>query len=421
MLPADLQPGNGRALRRFAAACIIVVPLWWSAMFVASMTPAAPDRIAIDLDGYFLPRYVHGSARLAAEALPLWNAAELSGVPLLGTAQGAVLYPPRAVLFGLLPPLPALHAFMVLHYVLLAVGSFVCLRTLGLGGAGAVFGAVVVTFQPFMLNGHYAPHWISNFAWTPFVLASGMRALAHPSAGAALALALAVSMQVLAGYPEYAFDTLLVLAVLLALVGTDVARERGGAALRRGVLAVAVAAVCTLLVTAVQWVALLETARESVRATGDYEFMFGMVFDRGQFEPGLRGWVDALGLLFYAPPVGWLLVAIGLLLPGLRHRVALAMLAFACFAIPTWGNAVPPFSLFRGPLCWHSILHVPLAALAGAGLEIVIGRRGAGASRWLPVALVVGAVVLCPLLAARAIGWLAAGVAGVLIARLAAP
>ena len=39
---------------------------------------------------------------LAAGSLPLWNADELAGVPLLGTGQAAVLYPPRILLFGLL-------------------------------------------------------------------------------------------------------------------------------------------------------------------------------------------------------------------------------------------------------------------------------------------------------------------------------
>jgi dolichol-phosphate mannosyltransferase len=132
MLPADSQPGNARVLRRFALACALIVPLWWSALFVASMTPDAPRRIAIDLDGYFLPRYVHASERLAAHALPLWNADELAGVPLLGSGQGAVLYPPRVLLFGLLPPLPALHAFMVLHYRCSpSAASSGCARSLG--------------------------------------------------------------------------------------------------------------------------------------------------------------------------------------------------------------------------------------------------------------------------------------------------
>jgi hypothetical protein len=422
MLPADPRPGNGRALGAFAIACAVAVPLWWFGMFVASMTPEAPRRLAIDLDGYFLPRYVVGNAHLAAGSLALWNADEFAGVPLLGTGQAAVLYPPRVVLFGLLPPLAALHAFMVLHYVVLAVGSFVFLRVLGLTGAGAALGAIVVTFQPFMLNGHYAPHWISNFAWTPLVLAGGVRAMERPSLVAGSALAAAASMQVLAGYPEYALDTGLVLAAFVGLTAHDVARERGWRAVRTGLLTLAGAAGCAILVTAVQWVPLLETARQSVRATGDYEFMFGLRFERERFAAGLLGWVDALGLLFYLPPLGWLLLAIGVIVPGLRHRLAIAALAVVCFAIPTWWHTVPPFSLFRGPLCWHSILHLSLGALAGAGLGAVLNGVGAETagprvSRWAALALAAGALALSPLLAPRALAWLAVGMVGVGVTR----
>jgi hypothetical protein len=140
-------------------------------------------------------------------------------------------------------------------------------------------------------------------------------------------------------------------------------------------------------------------------------------FDRQHFAAGLRGWVDALGILLYLPPVGWLLLAIGVVVPRLAHRLALAVLAFVCFAIPTWGHTVPPFSLFRGPLCWHSILHLPLAALANADSMRSSSRVQATVRRWMP-GCSCWAHWRRPLLSARAIGWLAAGVAGVLLARL---
>jgi hypothetical protein len=79
------------------------------------------------------------------------------------------------------------------------------------------------------------------------------------------------------------------------------------------------------------------------------------------------------------------------------------------------------FSLFRGPLCWHSILHLWLGALAGAGLGAVLNGVGAGVgqrpARWVAVALAAGALTLWPLLAPRALAWLALGVVGVGVAR----
>jgi hypothetical protein len=384
------------------------------------MTPLAAPLLAIDLDGYFLPRYVYGAAELAAGRLPLWNASELAGVPLLGTAQAAALYPPVVLLFGTLPPMAAIHAFMLLHYVLLSVGTFVWMRQLGLARAGAALGALVVTFQPFMMHGGYAPHWVANFAWTPLVLASGLRTLERPALAPALGLVTAASMQVLAGYPEYALDTALVLGVFAVVVARSAARTDGLGAALAGWGRLAAAAGCVVAITAVQWTALLETVRESVRAAGDFQFMFGLAFDRSQFDAGARGWLDALGLLVYLPPLAWVLLAVGVCAGSVRYRGALLVVAVASFAIPTWGRDVPPFSFFRGPLCWHSIVHLPLGALAGAGLDRVLRaaspqRRGTPASRRLAVGLVGGALALSPLLAPRALAWLGIGLLGLAV------
>src|SRR4029077_16131889 len=112
--------------------------------------PVAPS-------GYSSPKFVYGSATLGRGVLPLWNPYEYAGVPFLGAAQPAVLYPPRALLFALLPPTAALHAFMVTHYVLLGAGAFVMLRALAVGAPGAAFGALLLAFEPLMMAGHYHP------------------------------------------------------------------------------------------------------------------------------------------------------------------------------------------------------------------------------------------------------------------------
>lgn len=421
MLPAVPEASNARATRVLALVWLVLVPAWWLGMFVASMDAEAPRRIAIDLDGYFLPHYVWASKMLARDVLPLWNPYELAGVPMLGVGQAAVLYPPRVLLFGVLPPGLALHAFFVVHYLLLGAGAFMMLRAFGLAWPGAALGALVVTFQPFMLHGHYAPHWISNFAWTPLAIAAFVRLVERPRLAAAAGLVAAVSMQVYAGYPEYAFDTVLALTVLWPFLAWRVARTGDAARVGRGVLWIGAAAVTTALATAVQWVPLLEAARESVRAAGEYQFMFGMAFDRAAFAAGLRGWVDALGLLFYVPPIGWVLLAVGVVAGRPRHRAALLALALLAWAAPTWLRDVPPFALFRGPLCWHSMLHLPLGAFAGGGLDQVLaatrapGRERTRHGLWLAMGLLVAALV--PLISVRALLWTALGLAGLVLAR----
>src|SRR5262249_13985230 len=122
--------------------------------------------------------------------------------------------PPRVVLFGVLPPVWALHSLMVVHYIVLGIGTFWALRVLGLRWPGAALGTIVVAFQPFMLQGHYSPPRLTNFSWFPLVLAGFVRTLDAPRLASALGLSAAAACQVLAGYPEYAFDTGLTLALL---------------------------------------------------------------------------------------------------------------------------------------------------------------------------------------------------------------
>src|SRR5262249_29854720 len=85
---------------------------------------------------------------------------------------------------------------------------------------------------------------------------------------------------------------------------------------------------------------------------------------------------------------------------GLRLRWGTIALAAVCFSIGPLHD-VPPFSMFRGPVCWVSILHLPLALHTGWGFDqVVSGSRRAG------LVALVAAVSILPLLALRAALWL---------------
>jgi hypothetical protein len=394
------------------AAWTTLVLLFWFGIVVASMRAGAPR--PADLYGYFFPKYVYESRELMRGHLPLWNRYEFAGVPLLGVGQPAVLYPPRVLLFATLPPSIALHCFMIAHYILLGVGTFLALRALGLVWPGAALGTLVVTFQPAMMNA-YAPHWISNFAWVPFVVAAFVRTIEKPGLAPALALALAASLLVFAGYPEYPIDTALVLVIFWFAATLHAVRAGETRRLARGTALVLGSAILASALTAVHWVPLLEAYAGSQRSASNWASGINPVALSPVLFGGPREWFSVPGLI-YVPPLGALGMAACLGLHSRQHRWVMVLLAALCVVGFLAVGSLPLLSKFRSILCWVTILHVPLAFLAGAGFDRLVGMpEGNHASPDRRAFLVGGfaAVLLLPLLDPRSLAWFGLGIAAI--------
>jgi hypothetical protein len=158
-----------------------------------------------DFHGYFLPRFIHGSRALLSGEVPLWNRFESGGMPFLATMQPATFYPPKVLFYGLLPPEPAHWAFLVFHYLLAAGAFFAFLAGSGSSGVGAFVGAAVWVFSTPILASNYHPIRIASLVWMPVVFLLSKRA-ASGDRKALAALALAVTFQIFAGYPEFSLD-----------------------------------------------------------------------------------------------------------------------------------------------------------------------------------------------------------------------
>jgi hypothetical protein len=214
---------------------------------VAPFLEATPRTgISRDLYAQFFPRLVHVGRSVAAGTLPLWNPWELCGVPFLAGGQTGTLNPLVALVFGTLPPGPALVTHLVLHLFLCGALLYGLARALGMGTAGASVAAVVWTFSPALINSVYHPNRIGGLVWMPVVFWLGMRAAERGEGRWAALLAVALALQVCGGYPEFAVDTMLLLA--LALVAGLGAPEWDRRRVARGLGWLAVAGALGLLV-----------------------------------------------------------------------------------------------------------------------------------------------------------------------------
>src|SRR5207244_953702 len=251
---------EGPSAAALALAWGVVVAVFWGGLVVPSMQPGLRRPMDIDLYGYFVPKFWYGNAELGAGRLPLWNPYEYGGLPFLGAAQPAALYPPKIAVYALAGR-AATHAYMALHYLLAGGFAFVALRGLGLGWPGAALGTVTWAFSPLNLESHYHPVRLACLTWVPLVLLAFVRLLERPGLRAAAALAGAAALTLLGGYPEYALDTGVCLLVFWLVAGRRLGPRDG-----RALGWLAASGLLAAALVALQVVSLLEMAGESARA-----------------------------------------------------------------------------------------------------------------------------------------------------------
>jgi hypothetical protein len=368
----------GRRLVRsglLAAAWIGSLLTYFYGLFVPHMTPAVNPIGAVDLTGYFFPRF-----RMVGEAarglrLAFWDATEFAGVPILAMAQPAALYPPHWAIFSAIDSPAGIQLTVLLHLGLLGFGTFALARELGASELAAGLAAVSVGFSSFVGDSLYHPTRIACLAWAPLVLLSLSRvvdrsATDSPTRLATASLTAAFTLQLLAGYPEFALDTALVCALMLpGLVGAVGFGRLRGARLPG---ALAVAALVVALLTAPQTLPLAAALGSSARASSaELVPVFKAVTERyGGIAPGI-------GLALHLSPAVLLLGLTGALSFG-RTAVPLLVAALSTAALATVlsepMHRLPLFSLFRSPVCWMGLFQIPAAGLAALGFDRWLGE-----------------------------------------------
>jgi hypothetical protein len=170
------------------------------------------------------PLRVEAARQWRSGTVPLWNPYKRAGAPLLADIVSGALYP------GNIPFLfdpdadhyRPLEQGAVLHALLAAAFMYMFLRTLDLHVAAAMLGALVFSANGFMV--WITSQWIQLQAvvtWTPLILTAVHHAALRRDrfwrwTGIG---ALAVALQLLAGYPELAvYAALVVGAYALSLV-----------------------------------------------------------------------------------------------------------------------------------------------------------------------------------------------------------
>src|SRR4030042_482761 len=160
-------------------------------------------------------------------SLPFWNPYLFSGSPLIPNIQVSLFYP-LGFLYYLMPPDIAYGYSTVLHFVLGSCFMYLFMRSLDVHPMGCLFSAIV-----FMLNGYFMAHlfaghlsFVQNYIWIPLIFFFLNRFVERASLRDALAAGFSLGFQILGGFPQIAFYTILASSLFVLLWGVLTRREK---------------------------------------------------------------------------------------------------------------------------------------------------------------------------------------------------
>ena len=382
-------------------AFLIVLPYWQLATLRGVMVTDDIGSSDIMNEG-FPYRYAIGAALRHGE-LPTWLPDIYGGMPLLARAEAGVCYPPNLLLYGILPPYPALDISILLTLVIAGAGMYLYARQIGASRAGALVAGLSFSFSGFIVGHLKHLSMAATAAWLPVALWLLERALTEKDprrqSTGLCGFGLAVGAQYLCGHFQIAYyATLLYVAYFLArLFSADVRRAAPGGALRL-VRWFAIALVGAAAVSAVQLLPTYELVGLTERAGGvSFDYASDHAYDladlRTFFYPYANGdvgdgsyrgkgvfWEDAgyagllpLLLAAYACVRAWREWPVKFFLAAL----VLAMLLVVGPHTPVYAAAfhlVPGMRYFRFPTRFLAVVDGAIAVLAAIGATRLLAR-----------------------------------------------
>jgi hypothetical protein len=226
--------------------------------------------VADDLGEFHLPLRDFYAQQLARGEPFDWMPDLYGGFYVAAEGQLGAYHPLHLFLYRWLPLGAAFDLELLLSYPFMFAGMFFFLQRVLHRRDAALYGALAFTFCGFNLLHFVHPNAVAVVAHIPWLLLAIEVALGgdgrRQRARAELGIALLTASQLLLGYPQYIWFS------ILAELAYCVWRAIGlGAPLRAAVLIV-VAKICGLLCGAIQWVPTLDALSESLRRAPDAVF-----------------------------------------------------------------------------------------------------------------------------------------------------
>ena len=151
-----------------ALVLIVLVFLWKGATMRGVFFGA--DEVGSDLIHYSYPyREYYATEYLQKGKLPLWNPYIASGIPFIAQAETGVFFPLTVVLYYFLPPQIAFNWLIISCFLLIAIGTYMYARIVGINEIGSFFSAIIFTLSGFMVGHLRHVPILSSVAFMPIL------------------------------------------------------------------------------------------------------------------------------------------------------------------------------------------------------------------------------------------------------------
>jgi len=143
-------------------------------------------------------------------SLPFWNPYLFSGTPFIANIQASMFYP-LGFLYYLIPPEFAYLYSTILHCILGSIFMYIFMRTISVSPSGAFLSAFIFTFNGYFMAHLYAGHlsFVQNYIWIPLIFLLFYRFVQTMRFKYAIITGLVLGVQILGGFPQIAFYTIL--------------------------------------------------------------------------------------------------------------------------------------------------------------------------------------------------------------------
>lgn len=207
-------------LKKYSRSHLVEFIIFFLVIAVIRFHPFLTGKTLFFGDNYSLmvPGKIFMAHWLKLGTLPLWNPHIFSGVSLIGDINQSLLYP-STLLFVIFSPALALNLTVIIHLLLMMLGTYLLIRKLGGQHLFALLGAAMMIVSPRVTGASDNLTILQSLTWMPWIVFLGQSIF--NSSKSRYLLSGVIFLQILSGYPQHLIFSLF-LTVLFQLASRKV-------------------------------------------------------------------------------------------------------------------------------------------------------------------------------------------------------